>query len=201
MRDDYQHSGYDDIQRWSSYWYQIDRALRVSGDILVIGVGSGLVQRELIARGRTVTTLDVREELGPDIIGSVDDVPFDTGSFAVVLCCQVLEHLPWERSCRAMSELVRVSSAALVISVPDVQYYAGIAVLDGVRRRERKLRVDLPRLLGRGRLPPEHHWEIGRSGTPAKKVRRALEQSGMQIDEEFRNPHNPYHRFYVGTPR
>ncbi|TNE91695.1 MAG: methyltransferase domain-containing protein [Deltaproteobacteria bacterium] len=199
MQEDYRHGGYDTLRRWTSYWYQIDRALSgPEGEVLLVGVGSGVVERELAARGRKVTTVDVQEVLKPDVIASVDDLPFEDGRFAVSICCQVLEHVPWEQSTRAMAELVRVTDGRLVISVPDVQYYAGVVLMDGVRRKHKQLRADLPRLLGRKRMAPAHHWEIGRSGTSAAKVRRALEAAGMAVDEEFRNPQMPYHRFFVG---
>lgn len=199
MQEDYRHGGYDTLRRWTSYWFQIDRALAgPEGEILLVGVGSGVVARELQARGRSVTTVDVQEVLGPDVVASVDALPFEDGRFAVAICCQVLEHLPWEAATRAMAELVRVCSGRLVISVPDVQYYAGVVLLDGVRRKHLPLRADLPRVLGRSRVPPEHCWEIGRSGTPPGRVRAALEEAGMAVDEEFRNPHMPYHRFFIG---
>jgi SAM-dependent methyltransferase len=199
MQEDYRHGGYDTLRRWTSYWFQIDRALAgPPGEVLLVGVGSGVVEREIEARGRSVTTVDVQQVLQPDLVASVDDLPFEDGRFAVTICCQVLEHLPWESSTRAMAELVRVTAGRLVISVPDVQYYAGVVLLDGVRRKHLPLRADLPRLLGRSRIPAEHCWEIGRSGTPPTKVRSALQQAGMTVDEEFRNPQMPYHRFFIG---
>ena len=49
----------------------------------------------------------------------VRDLPFDDDSFDVVICAEVIEHLPddgWERAVR---ELDRVSRDVVIISIPD----------------------------------------------------------------------------------
>lgn len=192
---------YDGLRRWISYWYQVDRVLSgPPGAVLLVGVGSGVTVRELRARGRQVTTLDVDTELEPDVVASVAELPFEDGAFASSVCCQVLEHLPWEQARVAMAELRRVTSGRLVISVPDVRYYAGLGLFDGVRRKEWFPRLDLPRILGRANVPEEHCWEIGRAGTPPGMVRSALEAAGMVVEEDFRVRLFPYHHYFIGRP-
>jgi SAM-dependent methyltransferase len=94
------------------------------------GCGEGFVARRVIdaVPGITLTGCDVSEEAleiaaranpeGRFLPGSVVDLPFATGSFDVVGCFEVLEHLPAELPRRALSELRRVARRAVVLSVP-----------------------------------------------------------------------------------
>jgi SAM-dependent methyltransferase len=194
----YTFSGYESPLRWASYFTQIRCALDgPEGPALLVGVGSGTTLRELRARGRQVTALDIDPDLGPDVVGSVTELPFDDGAFAVSVCCEVLEHLPWSEFPRAAGELRRVTRGRLVFSVPDVRYYAGLTAFAGIKVVRKTLRIDVPRLVGR-QLPPgsNHHWEIGR-GRTARQVRDALAGCGWTVEQEFRDERNPYHRFYI----
>lgn len=77
--------------------------------------------------------------------GSVLELPFPEGAFDLVLCTEVLEHL--ERPEQALSELLRVSSDRVLISVPEEPWFrtGNLLTLRNVRR------------LGD---PPDHvnHW-------------------------------------------
>jgi len=145
-----------------------------------------------------LTTLDVEDSVQPDVVGSVTALPFDDDAFAVAVCCEVLEHLPWDQAATAARELRRVTTGRLVCSVPDVRYYAGLTAFAGIKILRKTLRLDIPRLLGR-QLPPgsNHRWEVGR-GRSAGEFRRLLQDAGWVIEHEFRDERNPYHRFYIG---
>lgn len=67
-------------------------------------------------------------------VASVHELPFDDGSFDLVLCLEVLEHL--ERPDAALAELARVGSADVVVSVPYEPYFRIGSLLRGkhVRR-------------------------------------------------------------------
>ncbi|MDT7858162.1 class I SAM-dependent methyltransferase [Rubrivirga sp. S365] len=76
-------------------------------------------------------------------IGDLYGLPFDDGSFDVVLCSEVLEHL--EDPARALAELVRVARSGVVLTVPREPYF------DWLSR--------LGRALGTAPDPGHvHHW-------------------------------------------
>jgi hypothetical protein len=50
--------------------------------------------------------------------GDASQLDFADGSFEVVLCAEVLEHIPSNLLAKVCGELVRVTSAAVVIGVP-----------------------------------------------------------------------------------
>ena len=89
---------YNSKERWLSYWYQINELLSKSPEsILIIGKGSGIVENAIstIAPDIKVATLDILSQVSPDIVGNMRYLPFRESSFDFVLCCQVLEHIPF----------------------------------------------------------------------------------------------------------
>ena len=111
---------YNTKERTNSYWHQVDEVLGLkAATVLEVGPGGGLVTDWLRRAGLEVTTLDMDPELGADLLGSVTDVPAAARSFDAVLCCQVLEHLPFPDAERALRELARVARIGAVVSVPD----------------------------------------------------------------------------------
>jgi len=117
---DYQNfSKYNHKSRWISYWYQIIEVLELKPDsVLEIGIGDKTVSHCLKSQGITVTTLDINKELKPDVVGSILKAPFQDNSFDVVLCAEVLEHLPFEKFEEGLKELKRISKRNIVLSLP-----------------------------------------------------------------------------------
>ena len=104
----YLRDSYDSKYRFISYWYQINEILNLnSNNTLEIGIGSGFVAKYLIEKGINITTLDFDRNLEPDVAGNILSIPFKKGSFDVICCYEVLEHLPYENF-RKRSEERRV---------------------------------------------------------------------------------------------
>src|SRR5690606_25285672 len=68
-------------------------------NILEIGIGNGFTSAILKRAGYPVTTVDINPELEPDICAPLDEVaPLIEGMrFDLVVCCEVLEHMPYEQ--------------------------------------------------------------------------------------------------------
>lgn len=165
-------------------------------NVLEVGVGSGLAAQLLRKLGHQVTTLDVDVELSPDVVGSVTEIPVETGAFASFLCCQVLEHLPWEDSRMALEEIRRVTKLGGVISVPTVRPRLGLRVYPFRRGHPTRM---LPGLWPKSRqlhTPDEHYWELG-IGVSLRQFREACAEAAFQIVEELQPIENPYHHFFV----
>lgn len=89
---------------------------RGGGRVLNIGVGPGRLERLLVARGWQVSALDPSakaiarfEGVPVDArCGYAQDMPFETGSFDVVIASEVLEHIAPDVRKRVLEEVRRV---------------------------------------------------------------------------------------------
>jgi len=116
-------------KRLASYGHQLQEVSRLKPEsVLEIGIGNGIVAGLMKSCGYAVTTLDHDASLGPDVVASVTSVPLEDDVVDVVLCCEVLEHLPYEQVSMALSEIRRVSSKFAVLSVPDRGRYCRVDV-------------------------------------------------------------------------
>lgn len=189
-----------------SYAHQIDSVLTFEPrSVIEVGIGPGMVSAALRTLGVSVTTVDVQAELNPDIVASVTDLPLKNGAADVALCCQVLEHLPFEGLEKGLKELARVATMGVVISLPDITPYY-------------EVRLRLPRLREihwtgtRRRCPPKayceqvwqrdgHYWEIGYPETPLRRIEQSIAESGLDLVRTWRVPDMHYHRFFALRPR
>jgi len=189
---------YDHRRRFVSYWNQVDQVLRSEPQVLLeVGIGNGFVSRYLRHLGLELRTVDLDERLGPDVVASVTDLPFDDDSFDVACCFETLEHLPWEQFPVALRELKRIARRRVLISLPDVTPCLRLRL--GLRPT--KYAIDLSRDWVRGKTPEhvfdgQHYWEIGARGTGLPVVQQVIEQTGLRITEVHRDAEDPYHRFF-----
>ena len=194
-KEKYDFSKYNHRSRWMSYWHQIDEVLRLKPDsVLEIGIGDKTVVNFLKSQGVNITTLDINKDLKPDVIGSVLTMPFQDSSFNVVLCAEVLEHLPFEKFEEGLKELKRVSRKNLVLSLPhfgrSLKFSFKIPL---IKEKRIACRLAFPiKHVFNG----EHYWEIGKKGYPPDKIRKIIKKY-FQIKKEFIPFENQYHHFFI----
>jgi SAM-dependent methyltransferase len=138
------------IQRWLIQHF-LDRVAQLTVrvgplDVLDAGCGEGFVHNQLasrLGRGVAFTGVDVsRQALGEGrargsraalLHGSLLDLPFKGGSFDLVVCTEVFEHLA--QPDQALDELCRVSRRFLLLSVPCEPFFAGLNFMRGKNLR------------------------------------------------------------------
>lgn len=196
--DQYYNGNYDHKDRFISYWHQINEIIKQNPKtILEIGIGNGFVSKYLRERNLNVTTLDIDKRLNPDVTGDILNIPFKDGSFDVVVCYEVLEHLEYKKFSKAVSELSRVSNAYVIISLPqaDIVYKFSFQIpLIGY------IKLLIPRPKFRRpvhKFDGEHYWEIGKKDYPIKIIIKDLQRAGFYVEKTYRVFENPYHRFFV----
>jgi len=94
--------------------------------VLDVGARDGFITYLLADRYPMVTALDLEK---PQIVhsriicvkGNITALDFPSGSFDLVVCTEVLEHVPTKLLGTACAELVRVSKRCLLIGVPFMQ--------------------------------------------------------------------------------
>ena len=134
---------YDRLSRWGGPVSDADReriertlALIPEGTrtILDVGCGDGAVTNSLQERGIKITGVDfsrtaLQHFSGSKVTGVIDALPFSDKSFELVICTEVLEHLPDGIYQAAVAELQRVASRWIIVSTPNDEYLpAGLGV-------------------------------------------------------------------------
>jgi len=112
------------LSRLFSYKHQIEIALSFSPQrASIIGIGDNIVGDILRSAGIQVFGIDIDENIKPDICSSVTHLAIHDNAVDITLCCQVLEHLPFNLFVASLKELRRISRKYLVISLPDIRRF------------------------------------------------------------------------------
>ncbi|WP_218208744.1 methyltransferase domain-containing protein [Acinetobacter sp. F9] len=198
--DHYEFLKYVTLNRWSSYWHQINEVLNSGCEkVLWVGIGDGVPIKILRDNGIKVTTLDIDNTLSPDIVGDITNLSFENHAFELCCAFQVLEHLPYEQSLIAINELNRVASKKIIISLPN-QKPARKFILTFPYIRQFKFLVEKFFFKPKEYLfNGEHYWEI-----EAKKfsLNTVISDFGLKItnkklSKNYRLFENPYHHFFI----
>jgi len=195
----YKFSKYMHKRRWSSVWHQIDEVLLFNPErVLEIGPGPGIFKATCGALGIKVETADIDPELNPDHVCSALDLPFEDEAFDVTCAFQMLEHIPFRDSLRALAELGRTTRKAVVVSLPDADPAWPIII---TVPRLGKFNFLLRRPLFQ---PPEHvfhgehYWEINKKGYALEQILSEFRNLGqLNLQKTYRVPDFPYHRFFI----
>ena len=188
-----------DKKHWLAFHYQIKEVLNLNPEkVLLIGKGSNydVVGEMLKSKGINVTTFDINHEFQPDVIGSVEHLSlhFPLKEFDVVLCAEVLEHLPFVYFKDVLYQMKKVSKKYVVITLPhnDMIFSVGI---DFPLFHDKFLNIGIrhKKHLDGG----VHCWEINSNKqTSLVEVRNKIKKH-FDIIKEYRYPDFPYIRLWV----
>lgn len=121
------------------------------GCLVDVGAGDGRLIDHLAAHGyegrtvaaeRSMAALQFAGGATQRAQASIDALPFRDASFPVVVCCEVLEHLPPDVYARARRELARIARDHVIVTVPN---------------RERRARADITCASCGCRYNPDRH--------------------------------------------
>ena len=189
---------YDTKARWISYWYQINEVVSQNPEcVLEIGSGNKTVSSYLKKIGLEITTCDFDKNLEPDVVANVLKLPFKQNAFDIVICAEVLEHLPFKYFTKSLREIYRITKKSAVITLPHfslTNVYFGFKIVPFVPRKELCLKVDYP---FENKFDGEHYWEIGKRRYPLNRIKREIIKSGFLIQKMYYPKENPRHHFFV----
>lgn len=183
-------------KRWNSYYYQIKNVMRLRPtSVLEIGLGNCVVSHYLQQRVPRYFSIDIDSASPASTIASILVMPFRNNSFDVVLAAEVLEHLPFESFSQCLTELYRVSSRFVVLSLPQSGVEFGLSItLPFLGTIGMGGKFSLHRKHDFNGL---HYWEINWGGYPLRRIRGIIHESGFIIQEECILYDALYNRFFV----
>ena len=186
--------------RWASVWHQLDEVFKQNPEsVLEIGPGPGLLRNIASSVDLNFKTIDLDPDLKPDYIGSADALPLPDNSFDVVCAFQVLEHMPFDTSMKALQEMCRVAKRSTIISLPEVgSCWPSTISLPYVRKIQFIIKNPFKKP-SKHVFDGEHYWEIGKQGYDFPRVMKSIKfhaQKNCKIST-YRVYENPYHRFFI----
>ncbi len=191
---EFEHYSYE--SRWVSYYHQLREVFRrTPKSVLEIGLGDGVLGSFLRQNSDIeYKSMDIADDLHPDIVGSVLSIPVADKSFDMVVAFEVLEHIPFDDFSKALGEMRRVSRKYVLLSLshpgPVTKLNFKVPFVPEV-----KVAVKIP-FAQKHVFNGEHYWEIGKRGFSASRIRSALKEY-FSIEDEFVPYGNQYHRFFV----
>jgi ubiquinone/menaquinone biosynthesis C-methylase UbiE len=189
--------GYCTAERFASYACQINAVMQLGPrTVLEIGQGPGVVSHILRRANTKVVTLDHDMQLRPNVVGSVERLPFLGASFDVVLCCEVLEHVPYESFESALRQMRDITSKWVVLSVPNAARYVAMQIKIPHFRQKRWF-CTVPWFARKHKFSGEHYWEIGKRGYPMRRIRQSIRASGFSIARDWRVEQQPQHHMFI----
>lgn len=200
---------YDNLQRFISYYYQIHlvRSLQIKS-ILEIWIGNKTVANYLSFSKYEVTTCDFDDGLDPDYVADIRNLPFQKNTFDVVMACEVLEHIPFIDLQKSLSELYRISSQYVIISIPYNSYSFEVLLRFPLIKKILtrlwfskmsyyiRFFLRIPIFFKSFNFNWQHYWELGAKGSSLRRVRLIIEDKFV-IQNEVTPIMNPYHYFFV----
>jgi len=160
--------------------------------VLEIGPYLGLVTAMLTNAGYRVTTLDIEGDAPRD--GALRHVradvrhldPESLRGFDAILCCETLEHLPFDSVPGVLASLRATGAPYLVLSVPYEGPQAGLSLVLNPHQWPRLKFFRKVHFLRRFPKPRDeawenHRWEIGYRDYPLRRLTRAVEAAGYRI--------------------
>lgn len=189
--------GYDHQERWRNYWHQIEVVHHYRPEtILEIGVGNKTVSNYLKAQKYDLETLDFDPELKPDHTGDLRSVRLPA-TYEMVMCCEVLEHLPLKDFSVALENLGRLTEQYLLISLPQrvlpFHFRLKLPKLPAL-----EFFFCLPRLPRvRFEFDGEHYWELEVRGATSKKILSMVREAGFRVLLNKTHADDWKHRFIL----
>lgn len=200
----YYAESYFALEQLCSFAHQINDVYGLRpGSIVEVGIGNGFTSTFLKRAGFEVVTVDINPDLEPDICAPVSELPNAVGGrrFDLAVCCEVLEHMPFEQFEESIRALRAVSDRAY-LTLPTFKQTYGVGGLLFLPKMPRILLnhyVEIPRFKKRELL--EHCWEVGSMPETSRCSVIQIMKKHYKHVRCRRFALNPYHLAFFASDR
>lgn len=199
-RTEYFNEAYFSLPQLFSFSHQIHLIHSLNPkNILEIGIGNGFVSNFLKNAGYKVTTADINPALEPDIVAPILDLRNEIEEgFDLVVCCEVLEHMPFELFVESIRVISDIGDNCL-ITLPRYKRrwgFNGLLDLPNVPIRGFNINFSIP-FYKKKLQDSAHFWEVGYNKQTSREA--LLEHLKCNFDEVINGFFhlNPYHEYFV----
>ena len=187
---------YDNAERFDVYKTQakLIEELEPISSILEIGIGSGFMKRYLRSKGKIVFSLDINEELLPDVVCDVSKGFELNESFDLVTCFQVLEYVS-VFDLKGTLQSIRRHGDKFVFSVPINSWFFILKFKFPFMSKEWAKVLWLPK----NRVEPRNNrvWEVGEKSCSLGCFKRILEDNQFRVIKFGVFASDPLHAYFV----
>lgn len=191
--------GYFSLVQLFSFAHQLNLIWKMNPQsVIEIGIGNGFVSTYLRRSGIPVITVDINPNLDPDIVAPLHELDRHLSRKQdLVVCCEVLEHMPVSELDNNLSYLKNVGER-LFLTLPN--YYpnfgfGGLLKIPKLGHLNIDLNIPIPwrKTLAGG----PHFWEVGYSTdcTRGAIVERLRKRYAKVSTRRFNL--NPYHTAFL----
>lgn len=198
-KEHYDFNKYVDESRWNSYYHQINEVSKCKWKtVLLIGVWDWIVVDALKKIWKEITTFDFDKNLNPDIIGDVTKIDeIITKKYDIVVCCQVLEHIPFEMFEPTIKRISYIANEKFILSLPNRNYRIRIFI-----PIIKQVKIRIPRFWKNSwdfnkDWNWEHYWEIDAKPSWNQKKIKNIINKYFNVNNFFIPFNNTYHMFFI----
>lgn len=192
----YEFLRYYNLERWSSYWYQIKEIMDSGAKtVFEFGCGDGVVGKYIKHNTKIqYYCADIDPSLKSDYVFSVADFKLDK-KFDAVCAFEVLEHLSYEQFKTCLKNLMSVSNKYVLISLPHWGRHFSLSFqLPFFGKKNFQFKLSSGK---KHEYNGEHYWEIGKRGYPLKRILGDMASAGLEIQRHYICRESPYHHFFI----
>lgn len=198
-REAYYSDHYFSYSQLFSFVHQIKHIVEMRpSNAIEVGIGNGFVSTFLRRSGIDVLTADINPALEPDICAPLADIPkLVSEPRDVVICCEVLEHMPLEELDANLDHLKSLGRR-LYLTLPRSKRnwgLAGMVHLPKLRGRLFDANIDIPWRRSIEGTP--HFWEVGYNAACTRSAIIEKLKTRYSRVSSGRFALNPYHAYFI----
>jgi len=188
QREDYSIKNIIPFYHLGRQYLDITENFKTFSSILIIGIGDGMLPEILkkLHKNIIVKTVDINLKLHPDYLISIHELSKINRCFDIVICANVLEHLPFRYFRQSLLEIKKVTKLGVILTLP----FAGIELLFSFKITpffQKTFLLKIPYFFKKHLFDGEHYWEIGTRGYSLNKIKKIIKEVGFVIKKSYFN--------------